>query len=344
MLSGISGVGWYFKRTVKEPSKTTLVTKFLPYVSLGATGLDHARGKKIAASLLVLVLVLVLLPLSPASDTVLYSLGMSGPRYEPWAMHSLPRPFDERRPLGLVQYMPDNTTDWYPNQDVGELKLVNGRIVGHEEVENATAGDENATVSETDEAQETVDGEQTEAEESGEGEEVQGEEEQTEEGDGGEPAATKATRTMLKEKATGAYKVLDPADWLKHKMTSTMAAMKKSIKTTNANKRRIPDPIEWMESRYLKHAHGAKVLAGHASGVSSQMRRRQRVIGGHKLHTSKLSQLKSLALKVGRAFESVAEADSLGRAGKVQDGKQEIRASRLAACKDTRVQGDPLPC
>uniref|UniRef100_A0A7S4UAC8 Uncharacterized protein n=1 Tax=Guillardia theta TaxID=55529 RepID=A0A7S4UAC8_GUITH len=246
-------------------------------------------------------MVLVAYTAGPTSETMLYSLGMTGPRYEPWAMHSLPRPFDERRPLGLVQYMPDNTTDWYPNQDVGELKLVNGRIVGHEEVENVTASESK------NETEAAAEGEETEAEE-GEGAEesegTEGEEESTEgaegEGEGEEPAATKSRQTMLKvvkgkEKKT--YKVLDPADWLKNKVTSTVSAMRNSIKTSNMNKRRIPDPIEWMESRYLKHVHGGKVLAGHPSSQSSQMQRRQRVVGSHKLHTSKLSQLKSLALK-----------------------------------------------
>lgn len=173
--------------------------------------------------------------------------------------------------------MPDNTTDWYPNQDVGELKLVNGRIVGHEEVENVTASESK------NETEAAAEGEETEAEEGEGAEESEGtesEEETTEgaqgegEGEGEEPAATKSRQTMLKvvqgnEKKT--YKVLDPADWLKNKVTSTMSAMRNSIKKSNMNKRRIPDPIEWMESRYLKHAHGGKVLAGHPSRQSSQV-------------------------------------------------------------------------
>jgi len=109
-------------------------------------------------------------------------------------------------------------------------------------------------------------------------------EERTEEG----PAAERAGVQMLaRVKSTvGGRHIADPGEWLQNKVKAGVEGSVRQLlgrrsalagsTPVHMNHRVIPDPVEWMEERYLKHKHGARSLARMQVGTSARPVHRQR--------------------------------------------------------------------
>ena len=69
-----------------------------------------------------------------------------------------------------------------------------------------------------------------------------------------------------------ARRIADPGEWLQRQVKvgfkSSVKQMLGGNKEGKKGRRVVPDPIEWMEERYLKHSKGAKVLARTRSAVA----------------------------------------------------------------------------
>ena len=269
-----------------------------------------------AAALLFVAVALTALGSSarPGQRQVLYALdssGMQGPMYIPEVNGGFPRPWDEpsgHPSLSSVQYMPQNSTAWYPDQPEEEGDEADeGEGEGEGDEGDEGEGEEGAVEVEGEE--DGADGEEEGADEGGEGANEAGDEGEGEAGaveadgdegsqevaaeaddqgageeggaEGEEAAAPEGSEEPATEKAgvqmlarVGVRSIPDPAEWLRKgvkaglKRTVTNLLGASGAAAAADQHRQIPDPVEWMEQRYLKHRGGTTHLARKLGGTA----------------------------------------------------------------------------
>ena len=265
------------------------------------------------------------------------------------ALGDFPRPWDAptaHPALSSVQYMPADSTEWYPDQEGGQ-EAEDVEEDAEPESDSGTADyeeDEDANTAETADRAEEEDA----------------------------PTAERAGMQML-----AARRIPDPSEWLQHKVGAGVEGTMKQLvggsgltsaaQSGSAGQRRVLDPVEWMEEKYLKHTHGDKVLARHPSswrGTEHAQRQQLRSRGGYPIVSTMLAQQGFWSLKKHRgarasgrrSFKTMQQRDQLwwqrqarkqmhrNSAGAADDGfllaSQHVHAARLLLFGDQASAAD----